>query len=584
MKYLYFRAENYTDTSIENYTVSDLIGKHSANFHNQERVQVLKQRINDILEIYECVNNLLKSSDDNLKDLAEKFVKYRDVQVFVVLRDEITSMDSDYVRILNIVSKDNVDVRSEIENFDGMYRLVDTSNASRGFNKFLSEGDSLYVLELDEDDIELEDDEYESEAADALKSIQQTLRNSLLYAGEVNIDSEYLRQYEEYGNLLSNGDVTEILKAKPKILLSVETFCNNLLNEDIASRWKGILEAFDTNKKITISKRGSGVRRLCSLFNFVVEQYRSVSVEEPLTIFAIDEPEISLHPGQQRELTKKLAEISAFPNVQVFLTTHSPYIVKQLSEKDICVLKKVDNQVVSDILGERCFQAFFSLNEINYLAFDEASIEYHQELYGQIEIEWFGESNGSKFTQIVNKLKKYRCSQSDGTIAEYLVRGYNSTHKDKLDLYNNQFQSPDGKDGNFCICHCVRNAIDHPCAGNAKWKDYDVVKLSIDIMIEVDRTFKDIKRRFDYICRNCNDLDDPNLEPKKYYVNKDKEECHSMLYWAKYCCVDKKVIYEKYNQKGDIRKLKVSLQGIFNAVNGYNNYPWRPTLPVRLVP
>lgn len=488
VKYLYFRAENYTDTSIENYTVSDLIGKHSANFHNQERVQVLKQRINDILEIYECVNNLSKSKDINLKDLADKFVTYRDVQVFVVSREEITSRNPDYNRILNIVSKDNVDVRSEIENFDGMYRLVDTSNAYGGFYEFLSEGDSSYVLELDEDDIELEDDEYESEAADALKSIQQTLRNSLLYAGEVNIDSEYLRQYEEYGNLLSNGDVSEILKAKPKILLSVETFCNNLLNEDIASRWKGILEAFDTNKKITISKRGSGVRRLCSLFNFVVEQYRSVSVEEPLTIFAIDEPEISLHPGQQRELTKKLAEISAFPNVQVFLTTHSPYIVKQLSEKDICVLRKVDNRVVSDILGERCFQAFFSLNEINYIAFEEPSTEYHDELYSYIQnVKCCNVGEVDKF---VKKILEYK--SNDSRLQDFYFVDENNG---KL-RYNNQ-STP--QHGPKTLPYCVRNQTHHPikydnavdddtkiaAQNNNRYSEPDLVMESIEILRKV---------------------------------------------------------------------------------------------------
>ena len=61
------------------------------------------------------------------------------------------------------------------------------------------------------------------------------------------------------------------------------------------------------------------------------------------------------------------------------------------------VKRKNDETTAKNIMlsSERILN-YPSLSEISYIAFDVASIDYHQELYGKIEIDWFGESNGKK--------------------------------------------------------------------------------------------------------------------------------------------------------------------------------------------
>ncbi len=50
-------------------------------------------------------------------------------------------------------------------------------------------------------------------------------------------------------------------------------------------------------------------------------------------LLLIDEVETSLHPRSQRRLIRDLAEICRSQNIQVIITTHSPYILEELPER-----------------------------------------------------------------------------------------------------------------------------------------------------------------------------------------------------------------------------------------------------------
>jgi putative ATP-dependent endonuclease of the OLD family len=49
-------------------------------------------------------------------------------------------------------------------------------------------------------------------------------------------------------------------------------------------------------------------------------------------ILCIDEPELSLHPVAQEKLIQSLLKLSK--NVQIFVTTHSPNILKNFKSSD----------------------------------------------------------------------------------------------------------------------------------------------------------------------------------------------------------------------------------------------------------
>lgn len=88
--------------------------------------------------------------------------------------------------------------------------------------------------------------------------------------------------------------------------------------------------------QIPINKRGSGVRRLI-LLNF----FRATAEDEaessgaPGVIYAIEEPEASQHPNNQRMLAKTLLELAGRENCQVIVTTHAPGFVNLLPTESL---------------------------------------------------------------------------------------------------------------------------------------------------------------------------------------------------------------------------------------------------------
>ncbi|MCT6902621.1 MAG: ATP-binding protein [Lactobacillus sp.] len=136
---------------------------------------------------------------------------------------------------------------------------------------------------------------------------------------------------------------------------------------------------------IPMNKRGSGVRRLILLSFFRAEaEYRLASTDTNNgIIYAIEEPETSQHTANQRMLAGAFKELSQAENTQVILTTHSATVVKALAYNQIRI-------ITDDASGKqiKCSKEHYirypSLNEVNYSAFGEVSIEYHIELFNEL--------------------------------------------------------------------------------------------------------------------------------------------------------------------------------------------------------
>jgi len=92
-------------------------------------------------------------------------------------------------------------------------------------------------------------------------------------------------------------------------------------------------------------------------------------------IVLIDEPELHLHPRLQEKFVEFLLESSK--KAQILLASHSPLLVKQLSENDKVKVRVLESngQKVSEI--EKRVLSFISANETNFLAFNLATEEYH---------------------------------------------------------------------------------------------------------------------------------------------------------------------------------------------------------------
>lgn len=108
------------------------------------------------------------------------------------------------------------------------------------------------------------------------------------------------------------------------------------------------------------------------------------------SIFCIDEPENTLHPRAQQEFCEILQDISA--THQVFLATHSPFIIQSRNEEKyskIFIIKKQDytNRViqVSPLSDFATDQKEPSIDEVIYEAFEIPSISYHDELFSRLQ-------------------------------------------------------------------------------------------------------------------------------------------------------------------------------------------------------
>lgn len=95
---------------------------------------------------------------------------------------------------------------------------------------------------------------------------------------------------------------------------------------------------------IPINKRGSGVRRLILLNFFRAEAERRRTEKGALSvIYAIEEPETSQHPENQRLLVQALKELAIDENTQVLITTHTPGLAGLLPSDSLRYVCKQDD-------------------------------------------------------------------------------------------------------------------------------------------------------------------------------------------------------------------------------------------------
>lgn len=131
----------------------------------------------------------------------------------------------------------------------------------------------------------------------------------------------------------------------------------------------------DNNQQISLNNLGSGYEMIFALlYSFYLGQQSGKQL-----IVLIDEPELHLHPRLQEKFVEFLLEFSK--NAQILLASHSPVLVKQLSENDKVKIRVLENdgQKISEI--ENRVLPYVSANETNFLAFNLATEEYHNELY-----------------------------------------------------------------------------------------------------------------------------------------------------------------------------------------------------------
>lgn len=109
-------------------------------------------------------------------------------------------------------------------------------------------------------------------------------------------------------------------------------------------KWDSLFKASITSDdNVPINKRGSGVKRLI-LLNFFRAKAEQLAkkAEHSTIIYAIEEPETSQHPTNQRILIRALSDLSS--EAQIIISTHTPMLARALPDSSLRYINILDNK------------------------------------------------------------------------------------------------------------------------------------------------------------------------------------------------------------------------------------------------
>lgn len=157
------------------------------------------------------------------------------------------------------------------------------------------------------------------------------------YALPVRRNIDFIRNLDS----ISKND-SELFKAHPEIIAEFQNIVGGIYK---ASK-EGLFFYPNTSKavKLSIGESASSVRSLLDVYFYLKH------VARPGHILMIDEPELNLHPESQRRFARILAKLVNY-GIQVFITTHSDYIVKEFNTLMMFYSRK-DNTNVEGIMDK----------------------------------------------------------------------------------------------------------------------------------------------------------------------------------------------------------------------------------------
>lgn len=267
-------------------------------------------------------------NDDFLKDLLKK--KIKELQDFVS-KNSIKCSDN----------RKSAELRKSIREFyktkdgDLKFEEIEIKVNEEGLKDIWSKlKDFLPVYSLFHSD--RTNTEQDNEIQDPLKSkIEEIFKRENIKTKLNEIAKEIDKELKKVAETTINK-YRDICKQEDSIIPnipSVETL-----------KWKDVYKniGYNTGDGIPLNKRGSGIRRLILVSSFLAE-LELKNNENNHVIYAIEEPETSLHPDFQKILIDSLQQLSAQGKYQIFITTHSPALVRLLETKSIRYVGKDEN-------------------------------------------------------------------------------------------------------------------------------------------------------------------------------------------------------------------------------------------------
>ncbi len=206
------------------------------------------------------------------------------------------------------------------------------------------------------------------------------------------------------GQIRTNLESFFELVKQTMISFDCEMIKNFHLSMPTEIKWWNLFKevSLQDERQVSLDKRGSGVRRLALISSFMAYA-KSKTENERGIIYAIEEPETALHSDVQAKMVDALKKNSYEPNTQIIITTHSGQLLKCLYGKndvwklysdctrpDIKIVVNTDGQTrINETSSTGIYDGilpYLSYAEISYLLLGDCLLEYHEELYGFLEV------------------------------------------------------------------------------------------------------------------------------------------------------------------------------------------------------
>lgn len=341
-----------------------------------------------------CADLLLKKNADLKKIIQTQDLECESLTINSLMRTAIWNNYSEELQLQEI----EIDVSKE--------------DAKKIWDKLVS---YLPVYSLFQSDRKNSDGD--NEVQDPLKeAVKQILNDEALQSTLNEVADEVQRKLQEVAE--------RTLEKLREMDADIASSLNPVIPTGHALKWQDVFKgvSISGDEDIPINKRGSGVKRLVLLNFFRGEVERRFDEGDNTgIIYAIEEPETSQHTDNQRKLIQALKTLSEALNVQVILTTHSAYIVKQLAFSNLrLIVEESGIKKIKDVLPGQL--QYPSLNEVNFVAFGEITEEYHDELYSYIEFKgWKNAYCAGKTTRLYHKqLQNGNVRDEQKVLTEYI--------------------------------------------------------------------------------------------------------------------------------------------------------------------
>jgi predicted ATP-binding protein involved in virulence len=231
------------------------------------------------------------------------------------------------------------------------------------------------------------------------------------------------REHNELSEIKESQNPNYVDKQIDTVRTAIYKFLNEVSDLRITYKPHKRMVVTKGKKTLNIEQLSDGEKCLLGLIGDLARRLAiaNPSLQNPLDgtgIVLIDEIELHLHPGWQRKIISKL--FNTFPNIQFFITTHSPQVLGEVKDANIFKLECKDGEVTcysvngtfgkdSNIILE-CFMDTDKENENIKKSIDK--------LFSLIEEHKFSEAK-EHLKQIANELES---SHPDLVEAEVLIR------------------------------------------------------------------------------------------------------------------------------------------------------------------